>query len=288
MKTIKRILVFVSATVRFALFWAWAALHIPLMLINPGGRWGALQLKILMRGAGWLCGLRYKIYGQLSDARPLLLIGNHISVFEFMAIPAALGANFFGKQEIAKMPLVGWAARKMGVQFIDRNPAKAQEMTRKIKNWTTTAKWPMAIFPEGTSTDGANVIPFKSALFRLIEPQLGGDASVTQFTVQPFVMFFRRPDGSHVSDHYMAHNYASFNKDTMMQYYNSQPEKKPTWDSDFKMLGDFAQVFHVMKLGGILVEIHLLPPPPLAEIKDRKQLASSLHKIVSDKYNKLK
>ena len=49
----------------------------------------------------------------------------------------------------------------------------------------------------------------------------------------------------------------------------------------------FGQVFHIMMLGGFMVEITLLPPPPLAGM-DRKQIADVLHKIVSEKYMELK
>jgi hypothetical protein len=46
-------------------------------------------------------------------------------------------------------------------------------------------------------------------------------------------------------------------------------------------------VFHVFALGGFTVEFHLLPPPPLAGM-DRKQIAETLHKIISDEFYRLK
>ncbi|MBQ6011918.1 MAG: hypothetical protein IJL23_02235 [Alphaproteobacteria bacterium] len=43
------------------------------------------------------------------------------------------------------------------------------------------------------------------------------------------------------------------------------------------------QVFHIMMLGGFMVEIDVLPVPDLTGM-DRKQMADTLHKIISDKY----
>ena len=272
---------YLVAAGRFTMFWAWAVLNLPLLLLSPGGKFGAKQFGIFMRVSAAIGGLRFRIKGKLSDARPLLMVGNHISIFEFAVLPAALGASFFGKAEIEKFPLVGPVARKVGVQFIDRNPAKAIEMTRKIKEFTQRATWPMVIFPEGISTNGSTVWPFKSALFTMMEPQLNGDKNAAQFTVQPFAMFFRDGKGRKVSDLDLALHYAYFD-----------PKKTPVMENGkevkIKERGYFMQLFHIMKLGGITVEIHLLSPPPLAGIKDRKQLAELLHKIINDEYMKLK
>ncbi|MCL2017323.1 MAG: 1-acyl-sn-glycerol-3-phosphate acyltransferase [Alphaproteobacteria bacterium] len=281
MKNKPSIFSYISASVRFVLFWLWAVLNLPVMLVNPGGRLGVWQFGMFMRVGGIICGLHYRIKGRVASARPLLMVGNHISVVEFSVIPGALMANFFGKAEIAKMPLVGIFARKAGVQFIDRNPAKAIEMTRKIKEFTERATWPMVIFPEGLSSNGSKVYPFKSALFTMMEPQLIGDKNAAQFTIQPFAMFFRDKRGNKLSDICLAQHYAYFD-----------PKKTPVImdgkEIQVKERSAFGQLFHIMALGGMIVDIHLLPPPPLAGIHDRKQLAEMLYKIVNSEYMKYK
>ena len=265
------------AAVRFVVLWLWIILNVPIAAINPGGKLGVWQFRVLMGIICFLAGFRYKISGQLSKKRPLLLVGNHIASIEFGVLPAALGINFFGKAEIAKMPLIGFFSRKMGVQFIDRNPRRAKEMIKKIKEFTERASYPMVIFPEGTTTNGSYVHPFKSALFNILEPQLNGDADAAHFTVQPFVMHFRDGRGNVLTDDDLAENYASFDNAKQLQGRN-----------DVRMRGEFEQVFHVMKLGGMTVEIELLPPPPLAGITDRHAVAEMLHKIISDKYMETK
>jgi hypothetical protein len=146
-------------------------------------------------------------------------------------------------------------------------------MVKKIKEFTEQASYPMVIFPEGTTTNGSYVHPFKSALFNIAEPQLNGDPDATNFTIQPFVMHFRDARGNVLSDDDLAENYASFDNAKQLHGRN-----------DVRLRGEFEQVLHVMKLGGMTVEIQLLPPPPLAGIKDRHELADMLHKIISDKY----
>ena len=269
------------ASVRFALTFLWAVFHFPLMMLNPGGRLGVWQFKVFMRGVAFFCGVRFCVKGEISKTRPLLMVGNHMSVIEFTILPWAFNGSFFGKAEIAKMPLVGIFAHKAGVQFIDRRPSKAMEMTRKIREFTERATWPMVIFPEGTSSNGSRVYPFKSSLFTIIEPQLNGDPDAAQFTIQPFVMVFRDKNGCPVSDLDRAQHYAYFDSKKTPLIIDGQEVK-------IKERSSFGQVFHVIAVGGVTAEIHLLPPPPLADIKDRKELAETLHKIVNDAYMKLK
>ncbi|MDR1697257.1 MAG: 1-acyl-sn-glycerol-3-phosphate acyltransferase [Rickettsiales bacterium] len=265
------------ATVRFALAVLWVFLNLPFILLSPGGRIGAWQFRFLMRGICFFAGFRTCVYGELAKSRPLLLVGNHISVVELGAVPAALGNNFFGKDTIAKMPIIGFIGRKVGSIFISRNPAMAAEMTRLIKEKTEHATWPMMIYPEGTSTNGAIVAPFKSAMFSIAEPQLSGDKNAAQFTIQPVVMMFRDKCGCKLSDADLAYNYAYFD-----------PARFPVDGVKIVERSTIGQVFHIIALGGMVVELHLLPPPPLAGIADRKELAEYLHKIVEQKYMELK
>jgi 1-acyl-sn-glycerol-3-phosphate acyltransferase len=133
------------------------------------------------------------------------------------------------------------------------------------------------IFPEGTTTNGSYVHPFKSALFNIMEPQINCDENATAFTVQPFVMWFRDAGGNALSDDDLAENYASF--DNAKQLHGR---------SDVRLRGEFEQLFHVMKRGGMRIEIELLPPPSLNGIKNRHEMAEKMFKIVNDRYMELK
>jgi len=278
----KKILMKIMATIKFVLFMLWIAAQIPLALaLAPfGHRAGIWQFKFFTRVVLKLAGIRVKIFGKLSPARPLLIVGNHISVFEFMTLPASFGASFFAKDDVAKMPVVGPFAKFWGVVMVSRKPSAAAKMAELIANQMQRTSWPMVIYPEGTTSNGSVVLPFKSSMFDFIEK--GADV-----TVQPIVMFYRDSKGNPIDDQVMADDYAYFDNAKM----------PPGACLCKKERSAFGQVFHVFELGGFTVEFHLLPPPtfagatagkpPLAGM-DRKQIAETLHKIVNDEFMKLK
>ncbi len=94
--------------------------------------------------------------------------------------------------------------------------------------------------------------------------------------MQPLVIHYRLRDGTKISDEDMANHFAYFDNAKM----DCGPYCK-------KERSAFMQVFHIMCLGGFLVEIEVLPVPDLDGL-DRKQMADKLHKIISDAYMKNK
>ncbi|MCL2737716.1 MAG: 1-acyl-sn-glycerol-3-phosphate acyltransferase, partial [Alphaproteobacteria bacterium] len=177
------------------------------------------------------------------------------------------------KKEAADWPFIGWLMKKFGVVFIDRNPATALAALSAVCDQMERATWPMTIYPEGTTTNGAYVKPFKSAMFNFLERE----GRMCGATVQPVAMFYRNRDGTKISDVDMAEHYAWFTNAKQTEGPKASVER-----------GLIAQMLHIFVLGGFTVEIHVLPPPPLAEFKDRKELADVLQKIISDEYMKLK
>jgi len=252
------------ATVKFITAWTYVVLNALVLCFIPRGKFSVKYMKIFMRQFNWFMGVSYKIKGKLSTTRPLLCVCNHISVFEISTMAATLGGSFFGKKDIESWPLIGWMAKKFGVVFIDRRPSHAVEALNAIKKELDTVDYPLFIFPEGTSTNGAYVKQFKSSLFDVVEK--------TGITVQPVVIHYRLKDGTKISDEDMANHFAYFDNKKM----DCGPYCKIERSA-------FMQVFHIMMLGGFLVEIEVLPVPDLKDM-DRKQMAETLHKIISDKY----
>ncbi|MCL2748605.1 MAG: 1-acyl-sn-glycerol-3-phosphate acyltransferase [Alphaproteobacteria bacterium] len=266
----KKIFNILFAPVRFLLFVLWILPNAIFVLFVPtGSRLGLWALRFFMNGVMLIAGIRIKVHGQLSKKRPLLVVGNHISVFEMVTFPVAFGGSFFGKKEIESYPLVGWMCKKFGVIFIDRRPSHALEGIEKLRKEMAKADYPMFLFPEGTTTSGTYVLPFKSTLFNFMEN--GEDV-----TVQPVVQFYRYRDGSMIPDQIMADDYAFFDNCKMTQ--------PPYCKVERNLIG---QIFHVFSIGGFMVEVFILPPPPLAG-KDRKEIATELHKIINDEFKKLK
>ena len=256
------------AIVKFVFAWIYVVLSAIVLCFIPHGKFSVKYMQSFMRLFNWFMGVRFKINGKLSSKRPLLCMCNHISVFEISTISAALGGSFFGKKEIESWPLIGWMAKKFGVVFIDRRPSHAVEALDAIKHELNNVDYPLFIFPEGTSTNGAYVKQFKSSLFDVIEK--------TGTTVQPVVIHYRLRDGTKISDEDMANHFAYFDNKKM----DCGPYCKIERSA-------FMQVFHIMVLGGFLVEIEILPVVNLKNM-DRKQMAEKLHKIISNKYMKNK
>ncbi len=257
-----------GAVLKFTAFWIMVIIQLPIIFLLPRGRWSVKYMSIFMRVLLVLAGIRIRVHGRLSSHRPLLVISNHISIFEIATFPVALGGSFIAKKEMEHWPLVGWVSRKFGVVFVDRRPSHAVEALAQVRDTLNSVSYPVFLFPEGTTTNGAYVKPFKSTLFNFVEN--------SDVVVQPLVMNYRFRDGTPISDADMAEHFAYFN--------NSNQDMGPACSRERSAFG---QVFHIMMLGGFMVELTVLPPPPLAGM-DRKQIAETLHKIVSDKYMKLK
>jgi 1-acyl-sn-glycerol-3-phosphate acyltransferase len=252
----------------FLLAWSTVGIHALILCLIPQGRLSVKYMRFFMRQFNFMTGVKFKVNGKLSSKRPLLCVCNHISIFELATMPVAFGGSFFGKKEISQWPLVGWIAKKFGVIFIDRRPSHAMDALNAVQNELNRVDYPMFIFPEGTSTNGAYVKQFKSSLFDVVEK--------TDVTVQPVVIHYRLKDGTKISDEDMANHFAYFDNKKM----DCGPYCKVERSA-------FMQVFHIMLLGGFLVEIDVLPVPDLNGL-DRKQIASSLHKIIYDEYMKNK
>jgi len=256
------------AAVRFALFWIVVILQLPIILLLPRGRVCVRYMRVFMWFLVFLSGIKIRVHGKLVAHRPLLVVTNHISLFEIATYPIAFGGSFVAKKEVESWPIVGWVAKKFGVIFVDRRPSHALEALKTLSETVQKVRYPMYLFPEGTTTNGAYVKKFKSSLFNFVEN--------SNVAVQPMAMHYRHRDGTTISDEDLAEHYGYFN--------NRDMETGPLCSRERSA---FMQIFHVMVIGGFTVEITVLPVPDLHGM-DRKQIAECLHDIVSDKYMKLK
>ena len=100
----------------------------------------------------------------------LMYLSNHISYLDIIVMGAVIpGASFVAKSEVKKWPLFGQLADLQQTFFIDRSPTKARAEIAKLKQYSRHG-FHLIIFPEGTSTDGSDVTPFKTGMFGLLFP----------------------------------------------------------------------------------------------------------------------
>jgi lyso-ornithine lipid O-acyltransferase len=110
-----------------------------------------------------------------------LVVANHLSYLDIAIISAVMPCFFVSKLEIAEWPYFGRAARTGGTIFIDRRSrSSTAEVARQIAE-RLKLPVPMLLFPEGTSTDGLQVLRFHSSLF---EPAVVASAPVTAAAVR--------------------------------------------------------------------------------------------------------
>jgi len=119
-------------------------------------------------------GIGYQVEGQPPACG--LVVANHLSYLDVVIISAALPCFFVAKMEIGGWPFFGKAARTGGTIFLDRSSLAsamtvAEQMTERLR-----LPVPVLLFPEGTSTDGAQVLRFHS---RLIDPATTAGAPIT-------------------------------------------------------------------------------------------------------------
>jgi 1-acyl-sn-glycerol-3-phosphate acyltransferase len=110
-------------------------------------------------------GVRLDIEGEACTGGALV-VANHISWLDVLAISALRPAVFVCKSEIAAWPALGWLLARADTIFLRRGSAIAASQAAQIAARRLRAGCSVAVFPEGTSTCGDEVLPFGAALFQ--------------------------------------------------------------------------------------------------------------------------
>jgi 1-acyl-sn-glycerol-3-phosphate acyltransferase len=107
-------------------------------------------------------GVKATYYGQAPTQG--LLVSNHVSYLDILVFGQAQPLIFISKSEVRDWPFVGWLTRCAGTLFIHRK--SKSDVIRLGRDFTELIKQGavVALFPEGTSSDGTEVLPFRSAL----------------------------------------------------------------------------------------------------------------------------
>jgi len=101
----------------------------------------------------------------LYNQKQYLIVSNHISWMDIILIQSIKPSIFVAKSDVASWPLFGWVAQMTGTIFIKRD--KVSDIKKALKKMKRRLiKRSVCIFPEGTSTNGRYLLPFKSNLFQ--------------------------------------------------------------------------------------------------------------------------
>jgi 1-acyl-sn-glycerol-3-phosphate acyltransferase len=93
-----------------------------------------------------------------------LLISNHLSYLDILVLSTICAPVFVSKYEVKFWPVFGWFASMAGTVFVRRDRrTHVSEIADKMKS-VLNQKTPLVLFPEGTSSNGQTVLPFKTSL----------------------------------------------------------------------------------------------------------------------------
>jgi len=200
--------------------------------------------RLYHRCSSRILGFRVAARGEISRRRPTLFVSNHISYIDIEVLGALLEASFIARADMARWPFFGWLAKLQRTVFVDRRPRSTADQRDAIRRRLDEGD-DLVLFPEGTSSDGTRVLPYKSALFSVAD-YVGPDGPLL---VQPVSIAYLRLDGVPLGRFY-----------------------RPffAWYGDMELL---PHLWALLGLGVVAVEVTFHPPVTLAMFGSRKALA---------------
>lgn len=127
-------------------------------------------------------GIRLVLKGTPAEQGPVLLVANHISWLDITSLHAARYCRFVSKADVKKWPLIGALASGVGTLFIERESRRdAMRVVHHMAD-SLRAGDVLAVFPEGTTSDGEHLLPFHANLLQA--------AITAQAPVQPVALQF--------------------------------------------------------------------------------------------------
>lgn len=124
-----------------------------------------------------------------SEVGGYLLVSNHVSYFDVAALAPIHPMAFVAKSEVAGWPVIGWLAGLAGTLFVDRKSRIASARDKRAIRARLDRGEAIVLFPEGTSSDGQRVLPFKSALLGAVDAGEGEGAR--DIWVQPVSLTYK-------------------------------------------------------------------------------------------------
>ena len=231
----------------------WAIFCLPLhILCSSLFKNDFLFYNIFFKGLVHLFGIKVKVSGKI-EKKNVLFVSNHISYLDILILGSLTKAVFVAKSEIESWPVINKIASIGKTIFVNRSRVlTVRDQVEVLSNALKKGK-NLILFPEGTSSDGSKVLPFKSSLFGLNDLY-----SNKKFKIQPISLTYSKLDGVPV-------------------------EKK--FRPFFAWFGDMDLVSHAWQflgLGLIEVNVHYHKSVPLNSFKNRKETSQYCFKVISE------
>lgn len=192
--------------------------------------------RVFLSGVTWIAGVDLEYRGRKA-AGGVFLLANHVSWIDIPALSAATGTAFVGHDGLASMPLLKWLCQMNDTVFVARHDRTS--VARQVEDVRTALSetGALAIFPEGTTSDGTGLLPFKSSLLSAFEPLPAGIA------IQPVLLDYG-PEAAQIA-----------------------------WIGEEHGLDNFLRI--LARGRPVKVVVHFLPPLAGAELENRKTIAQA-------------
>ncbi|WP_213683742.1 1-acyl-sn-glycerol-3-phosphate acyltransferase [Roseicyclus sp.] len=189
--------------------------------------------------------------GRVIHGRPMIgagaYVANHVGWLDIFVLSASKRLYFVAKSEVAGWPGIGWLARGTGTVFIARDRRHAAAQTQLFED-RLRAGQRLLFFPEGTSSDGRRVLPFKTTLFQAFH----NERLSAILQIQPVTLIYQAPLGEDAC------------------FYG--------WWGDMALGPAILSVLAAPRQGRVTVVYH--PPLKVSDYPDRKTLAATAEAAV--------
>jgi len=165
--------------------WTLIAIPIQAVLLVLPGRGNVAFGKAYFRTLCWLMGLRVQVVGEAAQHKPVLFVSNHTSWLDVLVLGGVLDACFVAKHEVGTWPVIRTVARLGRTVFVSRNRTTTKGEAGAIRERLAQGD-SLILFPEGTTSDGGRVLPFRSAFLSVAD---------SARVVQPVSVVFDRLGG---------------------------------------------------------------------------------------------
>jgi len=209
-----------------------------------------------------LFGIKVNVIGDLVKDKPVLLVANHISWADILALGSVANISFIAKSEIKKWPLIGFLASLQKTIFVERGRKKdskraSNEMANRLASGNA-----LVLFAEGGSDIGAHILPFRSALVGAAQNAMN-EGGAKQILIQPVTIAYIKLQGLQVS------------RGDRMQL---------AWNRSSSSLKNITQV---LKRSVCEITISFAEPIVLGKDENRKTITKKCHAIVRKTHNEL-
>jgi lyso-ornithine lipid O-acyltransferase len=176
------------------LLWTLISLLVQCVMIALPGRGKVVFARVYWSTMCRLLGLRVRMIGprlrrHTAEGRPIVYVSNHSSWLDVLVLGGRLEACFIAKEEVSGWPLVSWIARLGRTVYVRRQRTtiarERDDMRERLASGDN-----LILFPEGTTSDGSRVLPFRSAFLSVAE--LPATAEGKPPLVQPVSVVYDR------------------------------------------------------------------------------------------------